>query len=38
MFGKAKVYTSNVWTRQNLEFQYLEKPEVRIPVFAKREI
>ena len=35
MFGIAKIRNSNVWKRQNLEFQCLEKPTFTIPMFGK---
>ena len=35
MFGNAKIYNSNVWKRQNLEFQCLGKQKFTIPMFGK---
>ena len=35
MFGIAKIRNSNVWKRQNLEFQCLEKQKFTIPMFGK---
>ena len=35
---KAKVQNSNVWKSRNSEFQCLEKPKFRIPMFGKAKI
>ena len=32
MFGNAKIHNSNVWKRQNSQFQCLEKEKSRIPI------
>ena len=38
MIGKAKIQNSNVWKSQKPEFQCLEKPKTRIPMFEKAKI
>ena len=35
MVEEAKLHNCNVWKRQNLEFQCLQKPKFTIPVFGK---
>ena len=35
MFGKTEIHNFNVWKSQNTEFQSLEKPQLRIPMFGK---
>ena len=35
MIGKAKIQNSNVWKSEKPEFQCLEKPKFRIPMFGK---
>ena len=38
MFGKGSTKNSNVWKSQSPEFQSLEKPKSRIPMFRKAKI
>ena len=38
MFEKGKIYNSNVWKSQRLEFQCLEKGKFAIPMFRKGKI
>ena len=38
MVGKAKINNSNVCKSYIQEFQYLEKPQFRIPMFGKANI
>ena len=37
MFGKAKKLNSNVWKRQDPQFQCLEKAKSSIPRFVKAQ-
>ena len=38
MISKAKIQNSNVWKRQNSEFQCLEKAKFRIRMIGKGKI
>ena len=38
MFRVAKIRNFNIWERQNLEFQCLQTPKSRIPMFGKAKI
>ena len=38
MFGKAKDQNSNVWKKENLQFQCLEKEKFRFPMFGKAKV
>ena len=37
MFGEPKIKNSNVWKIQNQEFQCLNNPKSRLPMFRKRQ-
>ena len=38
MSGKAKIQNFNVWKSEKPEFQCLEKPKFRIPMFGKAKV